>query len=550
MSIDTASNDALIAERTTELFRQRQQHYFSKIDRLLVGLLIAQWPAAVVFALLATPRTWDGTVADTYAHVYLAVGLGGLISLVPFFMWRRAPGMAVTRYALAIAGMLYTSIFTHIAGGVDEAHFHFFVMVSFIGLYFDWRTTLTAVVVIGADHLLRTLFIPESIFGAADNPWFQMIRHYLWAIVMAAVLILAGRWITQEKQEAARHSAQASVQAETLAQQQQLMAEKQNEEHQRAEAAEARVRTLLAVVDRAADGDLTGTIEVAGDDAVGRVAKGLEQLLANFRTGMHQIALQTVEINETAAQLESLSNGQIEKAEEAIVTGADIRVYGEQITESMHAAAGRIEASISINDEVVAGSNHAAEVAQRAEGEARNTGEIIDRLGKSSREIGNVVAVIEKIASQTNLLALNATIEAAAAGDAGKGFAVVAQEVKELAKQTGDATGDISNRIGTMREDVNQAIQAVTQITNIVTELNDIQQNTVASVMRQAENTTDINQSINNANQQHDQSMGHVTLLTEALQQTGAGAAQTGEGAKRMVSVADSLKALVDAFKV
>lgn len=543
-------DEAVVSEQTLSLFTRRQETYFSRIDRLLSWLLLAQWPAMVVFALVATPRTWDGTTAETHAHVYLAAGLGALIGLFPFFMARRAPGKPLTRYAIAVSGMLFTTILTHISGGVDEAHFHFFVMVAFIGLYFDWKTTLIAMVVIGLDYFFRTLMIPTSVFGVAESPWMQMIRHFMWAGTMSGVLILAGIWITQEKMAMAANATEASLLAQEAANRQEQWVTTQEEENRRALDLETRVSTLLAVVDRAADGDLTAKINVEGEDEVARVARGLEQLLANFRTGMHQIALQTQELTETAAELKTLGTGQIEKSGEAISSGKDIRESGEQITQSMHHAAGRIEASLSINDEVVAGSNQAAEVAQQAEGEARSTGEIIDRLGKSSQEIGNVVAVIEKIASQTNLLALNATIEAAAAGDAGKGFAVVAQEVKELAKQTGDATGDISSRIGTMRDDVSRAIAAVKKITTIVTELNEIQQNTVAAVMRQSENTTEINQSINNANQQHDQSMNNVGLLTDALQQTGDGARQTGDGANRVVSVADSLKSLVEAFRV
>jgi methyl-accepting chemotaxis protein len=77
---------------------------------------------------------------------------------------------------------------------------------------------------------------------------------------------------------------------------------------------------------------------------------------------------------------------------------------------------------------------------------AQESNAIVTKLGISSQEIGDVVKVISSIAQQTNLLALNATIEAARAGEAGKGFAVVANEVKELAKQTAKATGDITNR--------------------------------------------------------------------------------------------------------
>ncbi len=87
---------------------------------------------------------------------------------------------------------------------------------------------------------------------------------------------------------------------------------------------------------------------------------------------------------------------------------------------------------------------------------ANRTNATVMKLGESSAEIGNVIKVINSIAEQTNLLALNATIEAARAGEAGKGFAVVANEVKELAKQTSEATEDIIRKIAMIQDDTQQ----------------------------------------------------------------------------------------------
>jgi methyl-accepting chemotaxis protein len=149
----------------------------------------------------------------------------------------------------------------------------------------------------------------------------------------------------------------------------------------------------------------------------------------------------------------------------------------------------------------------------------------MDRLGTSSKEIGKVIEVINDIADRTNLLALNATIEAASAGEAGKGFAVVANEVKELAKQTAQATDQISRQIEEMQNNPGSAVKAIEDITAIIEEINVISHTIVAAVEEQSATVNEIAKSVGGASQ----------AATEI-------AKNVGESAKGLVEISSNIQ--------
>lgn len=123
---------------------------------------------------------------------------------------------------------------------------------------------------------------------------------------------------------------------------------------------------------------------------------------------------------------------------------------------------------------------------------AKNATTIISELNTSSKLIGKIVSLIDDIADQTNMLALNAAIEAAGAGEAGKGFAVVANEVKELAKQTADATEEISLQVDTMKQNIENAVKAISTINNVIEETKTITNTIAAAVSEQSATTGQI----------------------------------------------------------
>jgi methyl-accepting chemotaxis protein len=129
---------------------------------------------------------------------------------------------------------------------------------------------------------------------------------------------------------------------------------------------------------------------------------------------------------------------------------------------------------------------------------AESAQESVDKLGGAAVEINKIIDVIVEIAEQTKLLALNATIEAARAGDAGKGFAVVAGEVKDLAKQTNDATADIRKKIATMQSSTDNTIHEITQIFGIIHSVDDVVSTIASAVEQQSATTRDISDNLSN----------------------------------------------------
>ena len=171
-----------------------------------------------------------------------------------------------------------------------------------------------------------------------------------------------------------------------------------------------------------------------------------------------------------------------------------------------------------IDKSFATGSHQVRETARqmnRIDEMSKSTNMIIRDLESASKQIGKIIGVINDIADQTNMLALNAAIEAASAGDVGRGFMVVANEVKELARQTADATDEIANQIENMQMKVPEAVGAVSEITTIIGEMNNTMNNITESIASQSTRTNKIAE--NSASAAH--RMNEITLEINRISQ-------------------------------
>ncbi|MET4702392.1 methyl-accepting chemotaxis protein [Constrictibacter sp. MBR-5] len=253
---------------------------------------------------------------------------------------------------------------------------------------------------------------------------------------------------------------------------------------------------------------------------------------------------------QTSGELEQSSTS-LGRTADTTSTEADVVALASQDAsgnvETVAAAAEQLLASI---QEISRQVSEAAQVTGVAEGQARGTEMAVTRLDHAAQTIGEIVGLIESIASQTNLLALNATIEAARAGEAGKGFAVVASEVKGLANQTAKATQDIQTQIAAVQQETRTTVDAIRQIVETVGKVNGITATIAAAVEEQGAATQEISRSV----QQAATGTRKVSSSIGALVDSAAETNRSAEGVRQAATTVDQqtrrLNGHVDSFIV
>ncbi|MCU1485569.1 MAG: methyl-accepting chemotaxis sensory transducer [Actinomycetia bacterium] len=310
------------------------------------------------------------------------------------------------------------------------------------------------------------------------------------------------------------------------------------------------LRRTVDVLRRAADGDLTIRLGLATKDEVGQAGAALDRMLERTATVIRAIGDNATTLASSSEELSAVSQQLGASAEETSAQSTTAAAAAEQVSANVGTvAAGAEEMGASIN-EIAGSATEAARVAGEAVAAARVTSDTVDKLGASSAEIGEVIKVITSIAEQTNLLALNATIEAARAGEAGTGFAVVANEVKELAKQTAEATENIASRVTAIQGDAQAAADAIGEITDVIGRINEIQATIASAVEEQSATTNEIGRSVSEAATGATEIARNVTNVAQAAEDTSSGAANTLTAAGDLARMADELRRLVSQFVV
>jgi methyl-accepting chemotaxis protein len=337
------------------------------------------------------------------------------------------------------------------------------------------------------------------------------------------------------------------------------------------------VRAMTAAMGRLAAGALDTELPAAErHDEIGAMAKALMVFRDNAVEARRLAAAQIFEQESKAAHVQRLEmlmrgfEGKIGVVVKGLATASDemtraagtmtgatdqasersnaVAVASEQTSANVQIVATAAEELAASISEIGRQVQQSGEVAQRAVRNAHETSSVVGTQAQGVNKIGEIVELINGIASRTNLLALNATIEAARAGEAGKGFAVVASEVKSLATQTARATEDIAAQIADIQAATKDAVAAIEAVARTIGEINEVAANIVAAVHEQGAATNEIARNVQEAAAGTQGVSSNITGVNGAVAQSREVAVQVREAADALSRQSNMLKEEVGRF--
>lgn len=271
-----------------------------------------------------------------------------------------------------------------------------------------------------------------------------------------------------------------------------------------------RITRVTGLAEKMASGDFSSRIDVQNNDEISNLMRILNKTMINVSSIIHNVSSEVTVLGNSSKELKGVASTLSDGVNVTSERSGSVAEASEEMTTNMSAvAAASEEAATGVNlvataaegvqtamEEVSGKAEQARSISQNAVALVQASSEKVDVLGRAADEITKVTEVITEISDQTNLLALNATIEAARAGEAGKGFAVVANEIKDLAKQTADATGEIKNKIEAIRHSVSETVKEIGQISGAIGQVDEVVIDITNAVDEQNATTREIAENI------------------------------------------------------
>ncbi len=357
---------------------------------------------------------------------------------------------------------------------------------------------------------------------------------------------------------------QDSRKRQTVAEQQRLEAEQQEQEAKRVnDANQAAILRLMNELQTVAEGDLTQEATVTEDitgaiaDSVNYTVEELRQLVGNVQNTATKVAQTTAQVESTSTELLAASTEQLREIRETGQSVLDMAGRINQVSGQAQESAQVARQSLQAAESGLAAVQNAIGGMNSIRDQIQETSKRIKRLGESSQEIGEITELISDITEQTNVLALNAAIQAASAGEAGRGFSVVAEEVQRLAERSADATRQIAALVKAIQTDTQDAVAAMERSTQGVVEgakLSDNAGTALTEIDQVSRKLADLIEQISNSASREAESAnvvaGNIQHIFAVTEQTGEGTRSTAQQVRELSRMAEELRQSVSRFKI